>query len=83
MIPISSSQQTYTKPKLVEAMEPFYQMCLEHQGNGIEISEFKNYETGEVDICTIQMDLRHMRHLEAQAQASFEGTTSERQERTS
>lgn len=77
MVPINPEKAKKSKPKLVEAMEPFYQMCLEHQGNGIEISEFKNFETGEVDICTIHMDLRHMRYLEEQAKGSFEGTTSE------
>ena len=81
MVPINPQNQRKARPKLAEAMEPFYQLCLEHQGRGVEISEFKNYQTGEVDICTIQLDLRHMRYLEEQSQASFEGTTSDAQGR--
>lgn len=81
MVPINPQNQRKARPKLAEAMEPFFQLCLEHQGRGVEISEFKNYKTGEVDICTIQLDLRHMRYLEEQSQASFEGTTSDAQGR--
>lgn len=78
MVPITNQNKRRREvPKLVEAMDPFYQMCLEHQGKGVEIAEFKNFETGEVDICTIHLDLRHMRYLEQQAQASIDGTPSD------
>jgi len=79
LVPIQkTASSNKSKPKLVEAMEPFYQMCLEHQGQGVEIMEVKNHQTNEVDLCGIWLDLRYMRYLEElEAQSSFEGTTSE------
>jgi hypothetical protein len=66
MVPITEKPKSNgIKPGLVAALEPFFQMCLENQGRGIDISEYKNPMTEEVDLTTITLDLRVMRAVEA------------------
>ena len=66
MVPITEKPKTNgAKPGLVDALEPFFQMCLENQGRGISIEEYKNPLSGEVDLTTITLDLRVMRAVEA------------------
>tara|TARA_B100000287_G_scaffold282579_2_gene266258 strand:+ start:9144 stop:9902 length:759 start_codon:yes stop_codon:yes gene_type:complete len=65
MVPITDKpKKSEPKPGLVVALEPFFQMCLENQGKGIEINEYKNPLTGEVDLTSIHLDLRVMRAAE-------------------
>jgi hypothetical protein len=62
MIPVQKKKEVSSKPPLVERIEPFYQMCLENRGKGIEVTEYRNEIAGEVDLITITLDLRRMRH---------------------
>ena len=79
MVPITEPPQRIKKPALVEAIEPFFKILLEHQGNGVYITEYPNPDNNEVDICDIRLDLRVMRNLEEQyAEASIAGTSSEK-----
>jgi hypothetical protein len=78
MVPITEKPKQSKKPALVDAIEPFFQLCLDNRGRGVEISEYKNALANEVDLVTITLDLRMMRHLEAQAsEASSVGAPSE------
>lgn len=65
MVPITDRpKKSKQKPGLVAALEPFYQLCIENQGKGIEINEYKNPLTDETDLTTITLDLRVMRAAE-------------------
>jgi hypothetical protein len=78
IIPITEKQVRLKKPAVVEALEPFFKILMEHQGNGVYITEYPNPDSNEIDICDIRLDLRVMRKLEeSYAEASIAGTASE------
>ncbi len=80
MVPIKERVKTNEgKPELVAALEPFFQLCLDNRGKGIEITEYKNPLTGEVDLTSINLDLRVMRYtaeVNAESAVSSDGATS-------
>ena len=80
MVPIKEKVRTNgAKPELVAALEPFFQLCLDHRGRGIEIVEYKNPLTGEVDLTSINLDLRVMRYaaeIDAESAVSSDGAAS-------
>jgi len=67
MVPITEKPKKSSKPSLVLALEPFYQLCMEHTHTGeINIIERRNPLTQEVDSVSIDLDLRMMRYIEEQ-----------------
>ena len=80
MIPMTEPPQKVKKPAVVEVLEPFFKILQENIGKGVYIQEFPNPQGNEVDFCTISLDLRIMRLMEAEyAEASSDGTHSEGQ----
>ena len=79
MIPITEPPKRTKKPELVEALQPFFNILYENQGNGVYITEYANPDTNEVDICDVRLDLRVIRKIEAEylAEASNDRTSSE------
>jgi len=79
MIPITEPPKRTKKPELVEALQPFFNILHENQGNGVYITNYPNPDTNEVDICDIRLDLRVIRKLENEylAEASNDRTSSE------
>lgn len=80
MVPIQEKVRVNgAKPELVAALEPFFQMCLDNRGRGIEITEYTNPLSGEVDLTMIHLDLRVMRHaaeIDAQSAVSSDEAPS-------
>ena len=76
MVPKQIDTTEKPTPSLVQELEPFFQKCLEHEGKGVQINQYKNNITGEVDLTTITLDLRVMR-LAENAVALSDSTPSE------
>ena len=64
MVPKQIDTTERPSPNLVQELEPFFQKCLEHEGKGVQINQYQNSITGEVDLTTITLDLRVMRLAE-------------------
>tara|TARA_B100000927_G_scaffold278289_1_gene260809 strand:- start:38 stop:808 length:771 start_codon:yes stop_codon:yes gene_type:complete len=61
MKPMQKKNGMQNRPKLVDELEPFFLKCKQYEGMGVQIGEYHNDETGEVDLVTITLDVRTMR----------------------
>ncbi len=64
MVPKQIDNTDKETPALVDKLEPFFTICAENEGKGVQINQYKNPITGEVDITQINLDLRVMRLAE-------------------
>ena len=65
IIPISINRKK--KPRMVDEIEPLFEIAAKYEGKGSHIEQYTNPLTGEVDLATITLDLRVMRHQESEA----------------
>lgn len=74
--PLRRKTKQQFRPPLVDELEPFYLKCKQNEGKGVHITEHANPETGEVDIVTVQLDLRKMRIDALKAEPSIAPTST-------
>jgi hypothetical protein len=77
LIPMQVTKKGTSRPALVEQLAPFFDICRQNEGKGVEISQYLNPTTNEVDLTTITLDLRAMRAHEAAERLSDQPPTVE------
>lgn len=64
VIPIIKTKKV--KPRMVDEFEPLFELAAKYDGQGSHIQQYPNPFTGEIDLATITLDLRVMRHQETE-----------------